>query len=144
MSCWPSLRAASRLLAGLWTRAEDRLAQIVREAIQVAVVLLADVLGQLARRVPGDVPRHRERRGVGARVVDARLVVQRLLGRPRPLLGHLHQLGMRMTEVVEPAVLVEPARLDDQRVLILPAADRVSEVGWIERVALRERTAVHV
>ena len=75
---------AGLLLAGLRTRTEDRLAEIVFQAIQVLVVLLADVLGQLAAFAPRDVPRHRERPRVRARIVDRRLVVQRLLVGTRP------------------------------------------------------------
>ena len=41
---------------GCWTRAEDRLTEIVRQAIQILVVLLADVLGQLAALVARERP----------------------------------------------------------------------------------------
>src|SRR5262245_28770701 len=48
-----------------------------------------------------------------------------------------------MTVVIEPRLLVESDDVDDQRVPF-PVTDRVSEVGWIERIALRMRPPVHV
>src|SRR6266849_7112931 len=56
---------------------EDRLAEVVGEPLQVLVVLLADVLGELAGRVLVDVPPHRERLGVRTWIVERRLVGQR-------------------------------------------------------------------
>src|SRR4030095_9075112 len=103
--------------------------------------LLTDVLRQFRSctgSVPGNVPGHRERLRVGAWIIDGRFVVQRLLSRTRPLLSDLHEISVRVSEVIEPAVLVEPARLDDERVLVLPAADRVPQVGRIQRVAFGE------
>ena len=45
--------------------AEDRLPEVVRQVVQIEIVLLADVLQQLAVRTPGNVPCHRPRRRVG-------------------------------------------------------------------------------
>jgi len=117
------LRAARRFDTGLNARTEDRLTEIVFETIQVTVVLLADVLGQLAAVAPRNVPRHREGLGVRTGIVDGRLIVQRLFARTRPPLGHEHLVGVRMPEVIEPAVLVEPGVLDDERVLAFPVPD---------------------
>src|SRR6185369_2685099 len=94
------------LLTGLRTRTKDRLTEIVFETIQVAVVLLADVLRQLAAVTPWDVPGHRERPRVRTRIGDRRLVVQRLLVRTRPPLDDIHLVRVRVPEVIEPAVLV--------------------------------------
>src|SRR5687767_14887430 len=103
--------AAGRALARLRTRAENRLAEIVNQAIQVLVVLLADVLRELSPHtggLPADVvPHHRERPRVRARIGHGRLVAQLVLVRTRPALHHFHLVGVRMAEVIEPAVLVE-------------------------------------
>src|SRR5690606_278732 len=44
---------------------------------------------------------------------------------PEPL-GHLHRLAAGVPAVVEPALVIEPERLDDEGVAV-PAADRVAE-----------------
>src|SRR5438874_13807510 len=45
--------------------------------------------------------------------------------------------------VIQPCVLVEADDVDDKRVVI-PVADSVTEIGGVQRVTLRMRTAVHV
>src|SRR5688572_897108 len=132
------------LLARLLARTEDWLAKIINQTIQILVVLLADVLRQLTAFPPRDVPCHRERPRVRARIGDRRLVVQRLFVRTRPPLDDFHLVGMRVPEVIQPAVLVEALVLNDERVGVLPTADRVAEIRGIQLVALRELATVHV
>src|SRR5262245_20610635 len=113
-------------LAGLLSRTEDRLAEVVDQPVEELVVLLADVLLQLAVGLPRNIPGDRERPRIRTRIGHRGLVVQRVLVRPREPLYHVQLVGVRMAEVVEPRILVEADDVDDKRVA-LPAADRVSE-----------------
>src|SRR5262245_51298131 len=129
------LLAGSRrrlLLTGLLPRTEDGVSEIINKTIQILVVLLADVLGQLAALTPGNVPRDRERARVGARIGDRGLIVERLLVRTRPPLDDFHLVGVRMTEVIQPAVLVEALVLDEERVGVLPTSDRMAQICGIQ------------
>src|SRR5579871_1303114 len=117
----PRGRALSGLLA------EDRLTEVVGQPLEVLVVFLADVLRQLTVGAPRDVPRDAKRLAVRARIVDQRLVMQRLLARPREAFDDVQLIGVRVAEVVEPRRLVEADDVDDQRVTV-PMPDGVSEI----------------
>ena len=61
---------------------ENRISEVVHQARHVLVVLLTDVLGELAVRAPDVVPSDRPRAGVCPRIINRRFVVQRVLVRP--------------------------------------------------------------
>src|SRR5204862_363303 len=61
---------------------ENRISEVVHQARHVLVVLLTDVLGELAVRAPDVVPSDRPRAGVCPRIINRRFVVQRVLIRP--------------------------------------------------------------
>src|SRR5438093_11034312 len=77
---WKAVRVL-RLLS------ENRISEVVHQARHVLVVLLTDVLGELAVRAPDVVPADRPRAGVCPRLIHRRFVVQGDLVPPGALLG---------------------------------------------------------
>ena len=61
--------------------------------------------------------------------------------RPRPALDRVQLLGVRRALAIEPELVVEADRVDDERVLAFPAADRMAEPRRIE--LRRMLAAVH-
>src|SRR5262245_39317077 len=111
------LRNEEPCVVDLFLAAEHQLGPLVE--------LLADVLEQLVTRSPaqcevGRGPRLRVR----TRVVDRRLILQRVHVGTRDSLGELQLRGVRRAARVHPELLVQSARFDDQRVAF-PVADRI-------------------
>src|SRR5580765_4225638 len=105
---------------------KQRLSEIVGQAEQILIVLLADVLGELTARSPRDVPRGGPGLGVGTGIVDGHLVMERVLVAPREFLDDVEQISVWMSRVVNPRRLVDPDHVDHERVA-LPVADGMSE-----------------
>ena len=84
--------------------------------------------------VPGDSPRLAVRPGV----IDHYLIVERIPVRTCDSLNGMKLLGMHVSTVIEPGLLVVANGIDDQRVAF-PVADRMTKIGWIQIIALRMR-----
>src|SRR5687768_10773529 len=90
------------------------------------VVLLTDVLEELGIRAPVEIEvTGRPRLRVGARIVDRHLIAHRVLVDAGEALDELQVRGVRCAAGVDPELLVQTARFDDQGVA-LPLADRVA------------------
>src|SRR5689334_22579111 len=81
-------------------------------------VLLADVLLDLAFRIPHDVEPDRPRLGVGARIVDGGFVAQGVEILPCEALDEMHPIGMWIAGHIDPAAFVESHDIDDERVAV--------------------------
>src|SRR5262245_56339183 len=95
-------------------------------------VVLTKVHRQLLAADPTQIPAHRPRFRVRARIVDRDLVVQRIEIRPREALRQAQQVRVRQPAVREPEILVESGRLDDERVAFPSAA----AAAVVERVVV--------
>src|SRR5262249_32046569 len=116
--------------------ADDWLPEIIGQVTKILVVLLADVLLQLAGRIPRNIPGHSPRFRVGAGIVDGGFVVQGTFVGPRVLLDDVHLVGMGMAEIIQPRSFIEPDDIDYE-CIALPMPDRVSEPGLaFDRFAL--------
>src|SRR5712691_1851311 len=122
---------------------ENRISEVVHQARHVLVVLLTDVLGELAVRAPDVVPTDRPRSGVCPRIVNRRFVVQRVLVRSRVLLDHVEHIGVRMADGIEPASFVEADDVDHEGVAV-PVTDRMPEKRRVQRVAFGMRAPIQV
>src|SRR5439155_1391708 len=114
-----------------WSFLEERV--VVAACLAVLIVLLADVFHDL---VAGRLQPRRERDGERLRVIHRILDRHRVHERPhiraRPSLDRVELFAVRRAFAVEPELVVEANRVDDERVLVFPAADRMTEPGWIE------------
>src|SRR6478672_4828952 len=100
-------------------------ALLADEVLHVLVVLLADVLDQLAAK-QGRTRRERPRLRERLRVFDDVLDLQVAEIGARDALDYLHVGRVRDTRLVEPGDVVLSDRLHDERVA-LPVTDRVAE-----------------
>ena len=89
------------------------------------VGLLADVLEQLRPVFPAQVEFARPRGGIGTGIVDGQFVRNRQRIGTRELLERAKLLGCRQPTTIDPEALVEPGRLDIERVTF-PPTDRVA------------------
>src|SRR5689334_19161062 len=115
---------------------------VVAAGLAVLIVLLTDVLHQLvARSLQPCVERDRERLRVVGRIFDRHGVHERSHVRPRPALDGVKLFAVRRPFAVEPELVVEADRVDDERVLPFPMTDRMAEPRCVE--FRRMLTAVH-
>src|SRR5687768_7741445 len=106
------------------------------------VVLLTDVFEQLGVRPPAQVEYvRRPRLRVGAGVVDRHLILHLVHVGPREPLRELELRRMRCAAGIDPELLVQAARFDDEGVAV-PFADRVPVVA--RRQILGEVAAIEV
>src|SRR5882672_7627719 len=97
-------------------------------SLAVLVVLLADVFHDLVTRsLQARVERHGERLHVIDRIVDRHGVDHRVHAWPGPPLDGVKLFAMRRSLAIEPELVVEADRVDDERVLVLPPPDRMAE-----------------
>src|SRR5215475_11558784 len=92
----------------------------------VAVVLLADILHQFLFRKEVDPPVNGKGPGVRSWIVNIGLPFQVLEVRPSVTLDRVELLRVWVTGKVKPELVVEPDRVDDQRVSV-PFTDRFPE-----------------
>src|SRR5687768_909200 len=97
--------------------------------VQVALVLHDAV------HVPMPVDRHldRPRAREHLRVGHRRAVGDDILRRPRQALDHLQRVAVEVAGAIEPGLVVQAYRLDDER-LALPAAARVAHPRFVSRI----------
>src|SRR5256885_16874428 len=79
--------------------------------------------GHFLAPYPSQRPARRPRARVRAGIVYRQIVLERIEVRTREFLNQLQLISMRQPAVGEPEILVEPARVDDQRVAF-PLGDR--------------------
>src|SRR6266498_5858373 len=96
------------------------------EVLEILVVLRAHVLEQFRIGLQRQRQRHHPRTRVRLRIIDGDLDVHMAEVFATESLGHAEILRRRMAEVVEPHVLDEAGRADDE-VVALPFADRIPE-----------------
>src|SRR5579884_2027736 len=101
------------------------------EMPRVLLVLLADVLHQLLVRPEPCREADRERSRVVDGIVDRDLAHERAEVLARPALDRVQLLAVRVAPEIEPELVVEADRVDDQRVALVPA-DRVAVPRGIE------------
>src|SRR5437867_1719764 len=98
-------------------------------------IVLAEILRHVLAGHPAQRPARGPRPRIGARIVDGHIVAQGVGIRTRKALHEVQLLSVRQAAVGEPEALVEPLRVDDQRVA-LPAPDGAAEVERVVGVAL--------
>src|SRR5690606_24901026 len=111
--------------------------------IDVAIVVVTEVLDDVLVGYPLLRPRRGPRARVRPRVVDRDLVSERVDVRARDALDQMQRLGVRIAFTVQPEPLVEADRVDHERVAF-PVSDRVTEVARIQQLARRMLSPVHV
>src|SRR5579863_7496383 len=103
--------------------------------------VVADELDQFGVREQGKVQQSAPWFGVRFGVVDSDLHGHVPEVAALEALGGMEGVGVGMAIVIQPALVVETARLDDERIA-LPAADRVAEPAGLsifgKRAAVRE------
>jgi hypothetical protein len=123
----------------LWTA--NRIGRTLH-AFGIFVVLAADVLQKFDSGKQPRPKRDGERTGIGSWIVDGHLVFQSGRIEARPSFNYVEPFRMRMSYVIEPRTVVEPDGVDHKCVAV-PATNRVSVPGWIQRVADRMPSAIH-
>src|SRR5262245_37749846 len=88
-------------------------------------VLLANVLLDFAVLVPDDIETDRPRFRVSPRIVDGRLVPQRVEILSREAFDDVKKIGVGIADHIDPAALIEAHDVDDQGVAF-PVPDRMS------------------
>src|SRR5262249_50613216 len=78
---------------------------------------------------------------VSTGVIDSNFVFERIVIGPCETLDEMHLLRMREAFGFDPRTVVEPRRIDYQRVAF-PVSDRVSRIGRIQ--ILRMPAAIHI
>src|SRR5258705_2206950 len=130
------------LLVPVFPRGRERVGEAVRADPS------ADLLH---RRAPRGDERRRPRAGEHLRVLDARLVFDRVAVHGAPPFGHVKRVGVRppplaggrrlVAAVGEPRLRVEAGHVHDQRVAV-PPRDRVAEVGRDDVLGVGEAVTV--
>src|SRR6267142_1132414 len=120
--------------------------------LRVPLIVLAQILGDLAARTPIPVrirPRHRKASRpwfrVGTDIVDRHFVFQRVVVGTRELFSEMEESRMRKAAAVKPESLIVARRLDNQSIPF-PVTRRITEVGGkqIRVIHVRQRTPVRV
>src|SRR5215470_20218398 len=105
------------------------------------VLVQTDELDQLRVRTESIEHLRRERLRVCLRIVNRLFEFQHAELRPPEALGDRGRAGQRAAADIEPAVVHEAGRLDDERVAV-PAAYRVAVVPGLDFISLRQLPAV--
>src|SRR6185312_8765090 len=109
--------------------------------VVLRILIYTHELTQLRVRHEAAVDDGIERFRIGLRIVDRDLDLEVAEVQPADALGELRRARQRAAAHVEPAVIHQPRRFDDERVAV-PVADRVAVVPGIDVVFLRQRAAV--
>src|SRR5437870_9284307 len=114
------------------------------KALDPEIVFLANIFAKLLFGGPWNIPGDGPGTGVGARIVDRRFIVHRVLVRPRDLFDDVELIGMRMTPLVKPCRLVVSNAVYDKGIA-LPMSDRMPKVAFaIDGVARRMWPSIHI
>src|SRR5688572_24753169 len=90
------------------------------EMFHVLVVFVADVLHQLLAWSQARRKRQGKRPGVGAWIVDRDSVLERPVIFARPPLDRMKLLGVGVAAKIKPEPVVEPDRVDHERIAFPP------------------------
>src|SRR5262249_8520340 len=108
--------ASLRLGVDYLSPTQDRLPEIIGQAVEVGIILLANVLLQFPIGCPRNIPGYCPWLRVCAWVIDGRFIVQCTLIRTCVLFHNVHLIRMRMSVIIDPRSLVEPDDIHNERV----------------------------